>query len=357
MIDYFTDPPVLPGVDYFADPPALPAPQGLQDGACADCGGPALVDAQYEGVVRCSACWTKKHNVGNFVAVPLRSAPRSYVVKPWISQSERGARRSGTAEMKRFKSSHQCRICGRWLEGEWSRADAAQRVELQRQMDAGVCDGCSPSGWPLPADEDAEVGRYRVITPARPAAPEQVPAACAKLAAELAGAGFAADDIRITYALAEDLKLARPVATVALRLRHVGYAIWRDGKPLMAQIADPMLRTCSVTEFTALALGKPYTKPAPAAPAPKGPCPRCGTVVRWTKSGTWAHTIKDQNGDKIKCLPLATGDQAMKSGIPTSHAPNGNGSPMLSTTNIAYGATSARSRQSSTGDHSVSPWL
>ncbi len=46
----------------------------------------------------------------------------------------------------RFKSAHSCRVCGRWLEGEWSAADAAQRVEIQRQMDAGHCDACHKPG-------------------------------------------------------------------------------------------------------------------------------------------------------------------------------------------------------------------
>jgi hypothetical protein len=41
-----------------------------------------------------------------------------------------------------FKSAHSCRVCRRWLEGEWPDADAAGRVELQRQMDAGHCDAC-----------------------------------------------------------------------------------------------------------------------------------------------------------------------------------------------------------------------
>lgn len=42
-----------------------------------------------------------------------------------------------------LKSSHQCRRCRRWLEGEWFDADAAGRVEIQRQMDAGRCDDCT----------------------------------------------------------------------------------------------------------------------------------------------------------------------------------------------------------------------
>jgi hypothetical protein len=47
---------------------------------------------------------------------------------------------------------HQCRLCGRWLEGEWNRAapDSRDRDELQRQMDAGRCDVC-PSSDQAPA--------------------------------------------------------------------------------------------------------------------------------------------------------------------------------------------------------------
>jgi hypothetical protein len=42
----------------------------------------------------------------------------------------------------RFKSAFSCRICRRWLEGEWSGATPEQRIEIQRQMDAGHCDDC-----------------------------------------------------------------------------------------------------------------------------------------------------------------------------------------------------------------------
>lgn len=45
---------------------------------------------------------------------------------------------------KPLKSSHSCRVCGRWLEGDWNRSDDdAQRAEIQRQMDAGRCDTCT----------------------------------------------------------------------------------------------------------------------------------------------------------------------------------------------------------------------
>lgn len=41
-----------------------------------------------------------------------------------------------------LKSAHSCRLCRRWLEGEWSRATPEERVEIQRQMTAGHCDDC-----------------------------------------------------------------------------------------------------------------------------------------------------------------------------------------------------------------------
>lgn len=41
-----------------------------------------------------------------------------------------------------MKSSHSCRLCGRWLEGELNEADEAEQAELRRQMDQGHCDVC-----------------------------------------------------------------------------------------------------------------------------------------------------------------------------------------------------------------------
>lgn len=251
--------------DPFTDPPTVPPRQGLQQGDCCDCGGPALVDAQYVGAIRCSACWTKFHNVGNFVAVPLRSAPRTYVVKPWISQGVRGARRSGTDEA------------------------------------------------------EAAASRYRVITPARLAVDAELPDGARKLLRELDVEAHA------TYAAAEDLKLARLVETIAVRVHDIGYALWERTaggawRPAEAQLADPYLRTCSVTEFSALACGRPY---APPAKPISGPCPYCSTpdhpvVVRWKKDPfePYAHNRPPRvKGEKIKCLP---------------HAPYGSASQTLS---------------------------
>lgn len=44
-----------------------------------------------------------------------------------------------------MKSAHSCRVCSRWLEGEWGRAGSdAERDALQALMDRGYCDkpGC-----------------------------------------------------------------------------------------------------------------------------------------------------------------------------------------------------------------------
>lgn len=42
-----------------------------------------------------------------------------------------------------LKSSPSCRVCRRWLEGEWPTADDAGRAEIERQMAAGRCDDCT----------------------------------------------------------------------------------------------------------------------------------------------------------------------------------------------------------------------
>jgi hypothetical protein len=45
--------------------------------------------------------------------------------------------------MSRFKSAHSCRLCGRWLEGEWARAVTDdERESIERQMNNGMCDDC-----------------------------------------------------------------------------------------------------------------------------------------------------------------------------------------------------------------------
>ena len=44
-----------------------------------------------------------------------------------------------------MKPNHQCRVCGRWLEGEWNlTTDPDLQAALQRQMNQGHCDSCTP---------------------------------------------------------------------------------------------------------------------------------------------------------------------------------------------------------------------
>jgi len=44
-----------------------------------------------------------------------------------------------------MKPNHQCRVCGRWFEGEWNRTtDPDLQAALQRQMNQGHCDSCTP---------------------------------------------------------------------------------------------------------------------------------------------------------------------------------------------------------------------
>src|SRR5690348_14271364 len=90
--DPFTDPPAAELADggWFTDPPALPEPQGLQRGDCRDCGALALVDAQYVGDVRCSACWSKFHRVSD-APVPRRGALTHVVVVPRVVRGELSA--------------------------------------------------------------------------------------------------------------------------------------------------------------------------------------------------------------------------------------------------------------------------
>lgn len=43
---------------------------------------------------------------------------------------------------RRYKSSHSCRICSHWLEGDYAGASDIERITLMRQMEQGVCDKC-----------------------------------------------------------------------------------------------------------------------------------------------------------------------------------------------------------------------
>ena len=44
-----------------------------------------------------------------------------------------------------MKSSGSCRVCRRWLEGEWSQATPEQREVIEKEMAQGHCETCPPT--------------------------------------------------------------------------------------------------------------------------------------------------------------------------------------------------------------------
>ena len=67
----------------------------------------------------------------------VRVQHRTITATPWAD--------AGRPESHRLKSAHSCRLCSRWLEGEWNvETDPDERAALQRQMDQGRCDICPP---------------------------------------------------------------------------------------------------------------------------------------------------------------------------------------------------------------------
>jgi hypothetical protein len=66
--------------------------------------------------------------------------------------------------VKPLKSSTSCRMCRRWLEGEWSSASPEQKVELERQMSVGRCDECTRrAAREKPAMTDEELASIREL--------------------------------------------------------------------------------------------------------------------------------------------------------------------------------------------------
>jgi hypothetical protein len=101
---------------------------------------------------------------------------------------------------------------------------------------------------------------------------------------------LAGDGARVTAAVA-----ARPgdggiVASLAVRVPGVGFAVYTRGEggawaTAGAVLVDPHLRRIGVTEFAARLAGVEYAPPAPRPPAAKAPCPGCGAEVSVTKDG------------------------------------------------------------------------
>lgn len=101
---------------------------------------------------------------------------------------------------------------------------------------------------------------------------------------------LAGDGARVTAAVA-----ARPggggiVASLAVRVPRVGFAVYTRGedgawKAAGAVLATPHLRRVGVTEFAARLAGTDYVPPAPRPAAAKAPCPGCGAEVSVTGAG------------------------------------------------------------------------
>jgi hypothetical protein len=233
----------------FLDPAPYVEPTGLQAGACDDCGNPAAVDAAYAGAVRCTACWAALYSIDTMrpIAIPKH------------------------------------------LQSRWT---GAQHTQQPGRADdtAGLA---TTTSAPTPS-------QYRVLIAARDATPSQIPtgAAAVRAAAQQAGR-----TVRVTYALAEERATGRMVHSCAVRVRGLGYAVWRDG---LFSDAWPKV---GAAQFLALVAGAEYVPPAPRTPPPTGPCPRCGRSVRWKIKPTtepYAHNRdlggEGGRGQKVACV-------------------------------------------------------
>jgi hypothetical protein len=156
--------------------------------------------------------------------------------------------------LRRFKSAHSCRMCAKWLEGEWSDADPLDRLELQRQMSAGVCDACERS-----------LRR-----------PVGAPAALDALADELETLPGAW--VRLCRSLAEEIATSALVESWTLRYRVGALAGYVSNG--IARQWRPYIRSMPVFDFRVM-LGLTYFLT----------CERCGRGrLRPTQAGTpYAH--------------------------------------------------------------------
>lgn len=93
-----------------------------------------LLNADGEPIER----WSRRLSIERYWTDPTGRFKR----QTWSQIRARGAVREVPEAPRHYKSAHSCRVCRRWLEGEWSSAAPPERVELQRQMDAGHCDRC-----------------------------------------------------------------------------------------------------------------------------------------------------------------------------------------------------------------------
>lgn len=198
----------------------------------------------YAGPVMCAGCWARRHGVND--------------MRPVVP--------TGNPAERRYA-------------GGGKPAPAAATAKQPGRFNGGQI---------KPGATGAVRAPYRVLTPAAPATPSQVPPGAATLAAAGVASGRR---VRVTYALAEERATGRLVHSCAVRLAGLGWAVWCNGDFSGARLLG---RAMGSAEALALVRGEPWTPP-PARPAvPKGPCPRCGASVRWRVDAagsalTWKH--------------------------------------------------------------------
>lgn len=238
--------------------------------SCWRCGATTAQAATWTGLQLCPGCRRVQHRL-----------PADSPVMPWhptvarVLPGELGA--PVDRQCRRYKPNHQCRVCARWLEGEWSDADAADRIELQRQMDTGHCDRCHELVCCAPAPT------YRVIVPMRELRHgeairlpdfERLVALFRSRPEHVIG--------RATYAMAEEIATATLVESLALRFTlpggRRGVALWWDWRWHGALLAGGGGRITR-EHLEALITDSPW-------PPPAFTCPRCRAEVRRNADGS-----------------------------------------------------------------------
>lgn len=66
--------------------------------------------------------------------------------------------------MNHLKSSASCRVCRRWFEGDWAKAETVERRQnLDRQMWAGICDACQRDRWSAAVEYEGAAAEIRLL--------------------------------------------------------------------------------------------------------------------------------------------------------------------------------------------------
>lgn len=178
----------------------------------------------------------------------------------------------------------ECTGCGRARHGVIDRPPPPRGTRIPPTHSA-LGPSPTPSTTP-PTSPSKTPSPVTVLRPSAPIAPDDpaMPGGVRRLAGLAAAEGW---PVSVTAALASDA--AGAVASVALRVRGLGYAVYRRRAGawefFRAAVADPVVRPVNVGQFEAALLRLPYTPPQPRPPASKVLCPTCGAEVSLTAAG------------------------------------------------------------------------